>query len=530
MKNLIKLVKINLLTFFDIHKIINIKKFKDLKKVLPMMLLYIYAFGALSFFVYYGASFALKGLILMKIEYLLPVAIMALSSAYLTFTTIFKVNKTIFDAKDYSFLLSLPIKKTTIIASKLFVLYFSNLIYLTIFMIPTYIAYILKVDVTLMFHLLFWLTFFLIPLVPTVIGSIIGSLFTAFISRFKYKNVVNIIINFLFIFMVYYITNKAQSMTAENLANLSNVIVDKFQKIYPLTKMYLEIIKNNSIINLLTYIVLSVGLFQLFNYLVVSFFDNINSKLNAVSIIRKYDDKKTKMNKPLYSLYKINLKRYFSSSIYVLNTMVGCVLLLIALGFLAFSTPEALNQILQIPDFSNYFISYAPLVFGASSALSCTTNASISLEGKNLWILKVIPININQIFIAKILVNLTIILPTILIGTILLSFVVHISILEFIILLFTPTIYALFIAGLGLLINLYFPDFNWTNEVKVVKQSIASFVSIAVGMAIAIIPLFIKNNLNHNLYSFLVGLVMLLLSLLLYYILFNKGKNIFKSL
>ena len=530
MKILIKLIKINLLTFFDINKLINAKDKKEFKKIVPMVLLYLYAFGFLSYYIYYGASFTLKGLKLLGIEHLLLVAIMALSGIYLLFATVLKVNKTLFNAKDYSMLLSLPIKKSTIITSKLFILYFTNLIFLIFFMLPTYIAYIIGTSPTISFHFMFLISLLFIPLVPTVIGGVIGSLFTAITARFKYKNLVNIIINLGFVFIIYYFSFNAQNMNSVDLANLSQSIVNKFNSIYPLSKIYLEIIKNNSIFNLLLFIGISLLIFELFKYIVQRFFDNINSKLNAVTINNIYKEKNVKVNKPLIALYKKEIKRYFSSPIYVLNTAIGCVLLIVSLILLFFFGENKLDALLNIPNFSNFFMTKGPLMFGTFCALSCTTHSSISLEGKNLWIIKSIPVNIKQIFIAKVMLNFTIIMPTILIGAVMLGYFIKLSVIDLLVLLFTPMMYAIFIAGLGLLINLFYPIFDWINEIKVIKQSMASFLTIMLGMLISIIPLILSVKINATLYSMIVGLMMLIASIILYIVLFTKGKKLFKLL
>lgn len=530
MKKLLKLTKINLLTYFEFYKIKNAKGFNELKKVLPMFLLYIFSFGMLMYLAFKGISFTVDGFIELNMPYIILVTVMVIVSIYSAFTTVFKVNKTLFNANDYSFLLSLPIKKSVIISSKIINLYITNLVYGAMFMLPAYLAYILKVDVDILFHLNYFITLPLIPVVPTIIGLIIGSLLTAITSKFKYKNFFNILYSLAFILVFYYLSYKMQSVSAIDLANIGNSIVNRFHSLYPLTKLYLNIIKDNSITDLILFIIISLGLYQIFKFGLVRFFDNINSRLNSVTITNKYSDKNVKVRSKLYSLYKKELKRYLSSSLYVLNTAVGSFMLILSLAAFLIFGADTVNELLQMPELSNYFILYGPLVLGAFCALSCTTNSSISLEGKNLWILKSLPIDTKYIFIAKILVNLTILIPTIFIGSVMLSFITNINIIKFLILLFTPTMYALFISGLGLLINLYFPDFSWTNEIKVVKQSIAVLISLASGMMVVMIPLFIKIDINNSLYSFLVGVVMLLLTIILYYILFNKGKKIFKSL
>src|SRR5574344_1290687 len=116
MKNLIRLTKINLLTLFDFYKLLNATNSKEKRKAIGYLLIIIFAFAYLGFYIYYYSKLALKGLAAMGLaNILLPVG-MSLVSSYILFMTIFTINKTLFDAKDYSILQSLPIKKSTIIS------------------------------------------------------------------------------------------------------------------------------------------------------------------------------------------------------------------------------------------------------------------------------------------------------------------------------------------------------------------------------------------------------------------------------
>lgn len=530
MKNLINLVKINLLTFFDIYKLFQAKENKNFKKIIPYTLLYIYIFGVLAVSIYHGSVFILDGLKALGLEHLLLAVMMVMTSIYLVFATIFKVNKTLFGAKDYSILFSLPIEKKTIITSKFLVLYFANLIFMLMFMIPAYLAYTIGTHPTYLFHIMFFISFLFIPLIPTVIGCIIGSLLTAMSSKFKYKNFANIILSLLLFVVVYYFTYRMQSMSAIDLANLSQSLVDKFNNIYPLTKLYTEIITGNNLFSLILFIFLSLFIFEIFKDIIVKYFDQINNKLSSVTINNKYISKNIKLKKPLISLYLKEIKRYFSSPLYVLNTAFGSLLLLISLILLAVLESDTLDTLLQVPNFSKYLMTSAPLMFAAFASLSCTTHSSISLEGKNLWIIKSLPIDIKNIFIAKIMVNLTIILPTLFIGSLMLTFITKVSLLNYSIILILPTIYAFFIAGFGLLINLFFPLLDWINEVKVIKQSMASILTLATGMLISVVPIFIIPDNNSYLYFILISAVMLVITIIIYKVLFTKGMKMFKEL
>ena len=56
---------------------------------------------------------------------------------------------------------------------------------------------------------------------------------------------------------------------------------------------------------------------------------------------------------------------------------------------------------------------FVPIFITFCIATSCTTMASISMEGKNIWIVKSIPVSVITVFASKILVNLTILSPVI---------------------------------------------------------------------------------------------------------------------
>ena len=533
MKNLIRLLSINVLTIFDIHKLINLKTKSDWKKLIPKLLLYLYAFGALGISIFFYAHYALKGLITLGMPHILLVAVMAVSSIYLVIATVFKVNKIVFDAKDYSFLLALPLKKTTVISSKLMMLYLYNFIFTLFFMIPAYIAYLIGVNTTVLFHIFFIASLLFIPLVPTIIGAIIGSIITSLAANFKYKTLVNIVLGFALVLLMLYYSSKIDGITEAGIADLSAGFIAYFNRFYPLAKLYAAIIQEQSILSLLVYIGVSLGLFWLFQMIVSIFFDFINSKLNAVTINNQYLIADLKKSSSLVALYKKELTKYISSTAYVLNTAVGAVMFLASLFLLAFVGSDQLDAIMTIPGFSKIFVLYGPLVFSVFCCMSCTTMASISLEGKSFWLLKAMPVDIKELFIAKILVNLTLLIPTIVIGAALITYIASLTVYTFLLLIFTPTMMALFISGFGLLMNLYIPDFNWTNEIKVIKQSLPVFITLATGASLSIVPLVIKSNFktnNPDLYSLLIGVFMGIIVVGTYSILFTKGKKIFRAL
>ena len=103
--------------------------------------------------------------------------------------------------------------------------------------------------------------------------------------------------------------------------------------------------------------------------------------------------------------------------------------------------------------FSNTSVAFS-LLISVILSVSPTTSSAISLEGKELWILKAHPIGYKDVFISKLLVNITIEgLPILLVG-ILLATRLGFTYLPFIILI--PFLVVILTSITGLYINLLF--------------------------------------------------------------------------
>ncbi|HOE15426.1 MAG TPA: hypothetical protein PLH82_01915, partial [Candidatus Paceibacterota bacterium] len=103
--------------------------------------------------------------------------------------------------------------------------------------------------------------------------------------------------------------------------------------------------------------------------------------------------------------------------------------------------------------------------------ITSTTSCTISLEGKQFWIIKSAPVKTENVFIAKALINIVSALPFLLIAIVLAIFLVKFSLIQILIYATVVLLGLLLITNLGLLINLFLPKMVWDQEVKVVKQS-----------------------------------------------------------
>jgi len=81
--------------------------------------------------------------------------------------------------------------------------------------------------------------------------------------------------------------------------------------------------------------------------------------------------------------------------------------------------------------------------------------------------------------------------------------------------------------------NLKFPNFDWTSEVTVIKQSAAVFIAVMVGLFAAALPLtisFLPLSISSSLLNLFTLLTVSATDLALYLFILTKGLKIFDRL
>ena len=268
-----------------------------------------------------------------------------------------------------------------------------------------------------------------------------------------------------------------QNYINEFIAN-SDSIVKGLSSIY-LPAMYLkEALVNYDIFVLIKFILISIVPFLIFILVFSKTFKVINGKLSESYKKANYKVSKLEASSVIKSLITQELRRYFATPIYVMNTAFGMVLLVAASIATLFVSKETLVEFLGYPEIAN-MIPVEILVFLVFTiGLSCTTNSSISLEGNRLWILKSLPIEPNDIFKGKIITNLIITIPASIIANVFFYIGLKFDIKYLIFNLVISIVFAIVSAILGIIINLYFPKMEWTNPTTVVKQSASVMITI----------------------------------------------------
>ncbi len=528
MKNLLLLLKARITNTYNIKKLFMTNKYK----LILYVILACYVIFSLFITFYNGAVGMVDMLVKYQmISYMLVIFFVGASFAAFMFS-IYNAKNSMFNSNDNDLLLSMPIKPTTILASRITYITVWNLITSLFVMIPAFIAYANNVDVTITYYIYAFIVLLFLPVVPTILASIIGSVIAYFTSKSNAKNWFEIIISFAMVFLIYYATGRMNDIInyiANNINNFEQVLKYGFYPVYLVGRIFNE----NSLSSLILYILINVSLFTIFTYLLSINFKKIIAKLQENRTKSNYDVKNLTTKSVGKILFYKEIKRFFSSPIYVFNTSTGIVLLLIGALASIFYDIDQILMTINIGGGSNIFMLLVPVIL-LVVFLSNTTSASISLEGKNFWILKNLPVNPLQIFKGKIALNMALVLPFVITSLIIMYFTVGLSLIQLVTLILLALIAALVSAEFGLLVNLKFPKMDAINDTAVVKRSLSVMICVlgpmAVIMGLTSIYTSISEYLDFNIVVTAIIIILVIIACFESYLLRTFGVERFKKI
>lgn len=413
---------------------------------------------------------------------------MILASFCLMFIgSVFFAQSQMYEAKDNELLLSLPIPVSMILASRILMLYLMNLAYGTIIMLPGMAAYILKVGMSTGQIAVFLLVFLLLPLLAVAVSCLAGALLSAVSSRIRRKSLVITLLYVVFLAVYFYGYTKlmdGMNYLAAHGDSLANAVKKTF---LPLYQVGFAISDGDITCIIMTLIYLLIPFGLIYAVLSRSFLGIITAQKNIAR--RKYRQKTLKENSVIGALIRKEWVHFLSSAGYILNAAFGAAILIAAAVFLVIRQDYIHVIAAAIPGIQE------ALPLGAVSA-ACTmlgtvlvSAACVSLEGKCLWIYQSCPVSPMEFFYSKLGFHLLISLPAAVISSIAGIIVLKPSLPDTLLILLIPSMFCVFGAEFGLIINLNFPRFDFISETAVVKNSISSIVSLLIQMIIGIVPI-----------------------------------------
>lgn len=484
MNKVFLLTKIQLLGFFGLNKLVHARDARARLRVVGMGLVTL-MLGAMI--VIYSYMIALGYANIGLVE-LVPAIILVLFTIITLFFTLIRSSGTLFGFSDYDMIMSLPVRRSAVITSRLLTVYLGNLLFGGLVFLPAMVVFMRESGSPVILWLSALVIWLLAPLLPMIVSMTIGALITAISVRFRHKNLVVILLNFGAVIGVMALSFFMQSVNGDLLADLSTQLGQAIGRFYPPAVLVTAALWERDVLALISFALLSVAATILFVFLLSRVYTKISTALLAQHNHATFHVTTLSTASTNKALYRRELKLLTSSPIYLLNTCIGAVLMVASVLALTIFGAEQLAVMLELPGLQGMLQHMAPFFPSLFVVMSSTTAASLNMEGKNRWILSSLPVSTKAIFNSKILVNLTVLLPPIIVSGLILVMTLPLNFLSILMLFITPGVYAVFIAVAGLCANLRFPKFDWQSPQQAVKQSMSVMLTMLAGFAAIVIP------------------------------------------
>lgn len=503
--------------------------------LLGNIILYIAVFGILAGMFFVMALELCEPLVAIGYGWLYFAIIGMVAIVLGAFGSVFNTHSTLYLAKDNDMLLSLPIPASKILFARLSGVYLMGLMYELIAMVPALIIWFIYADLTVLGVIFSLLIPFVLSVFVLTLSCVLGWVVALVSSRIKNKSFITVILSLAFIAAYYYFYMQAYEMLMGIVANAEAIGESVKTALSLFYQMGMAAEGRISSMMLFTGIIL--GLFAVVYIVLSRTFIKIatSNKGNAGAKKKISIGKEAKVSTVDKALLFKERKRFTSSANYMMNCGLGTVFILAAAVALVIGgngLNEALNQVFG--EREGFLLLIATAAAATMSCMNDITAPSVSLEGKSLWLLQSLPVDPWKVLWAKVRLHWYITsVPTIIL-LLASKFVFDFDLLEWFIMFAVVMAFIMFMAELGLIMNLLKPNLTWTNEVIPIKQGLSVFVAMFGGMILvggfALAYVLLDAFLSPVNFLILAAVVMLAAVALAEWWLRTKGRRIFAEL
>ena len=455
---------------------------------------------------------------------------------------VMKSKSFLYREKDLDMLSTLPVRGVHVIGARILRMYVEGVLVTLGLFTPAMIIYGVKSGAGAGLYLSILPEVLVLSVLPTAISAWVGIAVAFVISKCRHKVLAEVLLSLFLVIGLYLLfsvisskdtgatsgddksgsvsvsqgvdgtTTEVKSITElsdeEMKARMKESMTNAMEKVesaFPPGRIMGEVLGEPDLAGLLIYAGLSLAVLGLTVPVIGGLFFRLSRRMVVVTRHREYRPEALKDQSVMTSLVKKEAARYFSTGIYVANTIMGPALAVAFSIATAFFDPEKLissagKEGLLV---DLHFAFAIPYLIGMFFVMMSISSSSLSMEGKNWWFPKSLPLSAREVLGAKLLFNLIVLAPFYAVSELILLFTLKVSLLERLWLLIIPLVACVFSVLFGLTMNLKFPKFRWESATEVVKQSAASGLSLLGGAALIlpgigamILPELYRNLLN----------------------------------
>ena len=449
------------------------------------------------------------------------------------------VYTSVYRATDNDLLLSLPIRPSLIIFTRIAGNYIVDFYLTAVMWIPFVIKYFILVPPSALAIVFSVLALIFIPLLCSAIALALGFIVSLITMKLKNNGLVVAIIGLIALAGFYIVYFKISGIITDLVANPE--VTSAGFKSWGFLFYNLGLSATGDWLAALIFFGITAALFGLC-YLIISLTFIKVSTVSSVGGKVKAGKNPYKSRTLSAALLKREVGKFFSNANYLLNCGLSAVFILalgvvfIVLGGKVGGFIITLSEI--IPTIENYALLIVPVILLSLLSIGGSATPSVSLEGKALWVIRSVPVKTKSVLMVKEYLQIIITLVPAVFLAIAASVVLGGGVLTVISEAAFAISTALFFASLSLYFGIIKADVNWANETVAIKSNLGVLFVMLIGFAsmVALCGVYyliigvIGLNLGAEIYISVYTVIMLALFFVINKWIGNKGVKKFESL
>ena len=406
--------------------------------------------------------------------------------AFSVFGSVFTTQNQLYDAKDNDLLLSMPVTPGAILFSRMVPLLLLDLVFGGLVMIPAAVMYAVLVDFSLWQLLAQLLGLLGVTFLAQGLSCLLGWGLHLLLSKMN-KSIASLLYMLVFLGLYFTIYSRAQNIL-NAMAVQGAVIGDTVRSwMWPIYALGVGCAENGWY--LLAFLAVCAAVFGVIYCLLSKTF--LSAATTRRSARRRKLDLSAREGSAAGAIIFKEWRHFVGSPVYLTNLGLG-VIMAAALAVAGVIFRSKLLELLEEYsaaglDMTGYF----PLIICALLSFLVSTMfisaPSVSLEGKNLWILKSMPIGSKQIIQAKLGFHCLLTTPVTTLSGLVLAITYGCGPADVLLCAMVPGLLTVLCGMLGMLFGLKWARLDWISEAYPVKQGMASGITMFAMMGVPLV-------------------------------------------
>ena len=498
-------------------------------KLIAFSLLMVYALGALGFLFWHIFDTLAKPFHMFGLDWLYFSLAAVMSFGLMFVGSVFTAKAQLYEARDNDLLLSMPIKPSHILLSRLFLLFVINFVLDMLVAVPCLLVCSQYGMLSAWGLAAYIILFLLLPLLTLAVGALFAWLLSLATARVQRKSLVTTLLSFAFLGLYMYFSMNMNNLLLSLAADASGLAVS-LSALAPVYWIGIAI-ADGSVPALLGAAAVMLGAFALMYALLSATFiktatDKRGTRVRPVAEAASFGSARS-------ALLRREMTRFLNCPPYMLNAGLGSVVALAAAVLLIVKRAAVMQLLAMIPESAELINVLAVCALCVMASMALYTTPSVALEGKNIWIVQSLPVDCREVLRAKLRLHNIFSIPPVAAAAVAAAVLLRPTGIMLVCFMVLPVLFCLFMGLFGLVENLRHPALDWTSETQAVKSGVGVMITMFGSwalLAVPALPVVLGAGLPPTFVAAAFTLVVALLCAALYRLLMSWGVRRFMSL